>query len=422
MILIVRLLAVFFLGISFALRQLTEFLLRIAPDVFAPVIEWPKPDGNFPVGTQEMEICNHPTDNAQRLMARLWYPAQSIEGCARRAYFGPPAELNAMSRGLEGLLTKVLMRRLGQIKTWSYEKAEIVGGQPLSVILFSHGFTGYVGQNTHLCEHLASHGYLVVAIAHPHGASIVRYPDGAVTRQTAAMVKRLITPRYLIDMMSLRKALPRQDRLDLLRRIACSPLSDEDGRWAGNISAAISCLSSMEAPPEIAPVMAMADWNRVGLVGMSLGGSASVTAANRDLRAHAAVNLDGMQQGDSLLDTPSRVPVLVLHGQQALSADGMTCTQYYYESPEVGSENAEIQRWLVHGANHFDFTDMTAFGRGPVRKMLHLGQIDGMAMLAATAACVRDFLDMYLRGRQQKGEQPLTSQYSFMSMVEGRST
>lgn len=417
MTLLIHVLSASHRGLSVALRLLTGILLRIAPGYFAPVIDWPKPEGPHPVGTRDMEIPRG--SGSRRLMARLWYPADSVAGCQRRAYFGDDPELDAMALGLGGLLPAALVRRLGLIRTWSYEAASIIGGERLPVIVFSHGFTGYVGQNTHLCEHLASHGYLVVSLAHPQGASVVRYPDGDVTQQTRAMAQRLVTPQYLMGMLSLGRTLPPQKRLKVLRQIAQNPLADEAQRWSENISDAIGGLSGPQTLAEVGRVMAMADWSRIGLVGMSLGGSASASAAHTDSRVRVAVNLDGMQQGRTLLDASIRVPILVIHGRQALSADGTSCTQYHYQASGTDDARVVAQRWLVPDANHFDFTDMTVFGHGFVRTMLHLGRIDGTLMLNATAALVGNFLDTHLRNAELLDEQSTIARYPVLTPVHG---
>jgi predicted dienelactone hydrolase len=54
------------------------------------------------------------------------------------------------------------------------------GGWP--VVLFSPEFGVEHELYTGLVEDLASHGYVVVAIAHPHDASIVEFPDAQCLR------------------------------------------------------------------------------------------------------------------------------------------------------------------------------------------------------------------------------------------------
>ena len=59
------------------------------------------------------------------------------------------------------------------------------GGWP--VVLFSPGFGVERELYAGLVEDLASHGYVVVAIDHPHDASIVEFPDGHVVVPSSQM-------------------------------------------------------------------------------------------------------------------------------------------------------------------------------------------------------------------------------------------
>src|SRR5207247_2561409 len=55
------------------------------------------------------------------------------------------------------------------------------------VVLFSPGFGVERELYAGLVEDLASHGYVVVAIDHPHDASIVQFPDGHVVAPSSQM-------------------------------------------------------------------------------------------------------------------------------------------------------------------------------------------------------------------------------------------
>src|SRR6476646_138342 len=59
------------------------------------------------------------------------------------------------------------------------------GGWP--VVLFSPGFGAERELYAGLIEDLASHGYIVVAIDHPHDAGIVEFPDGRVVIPASPM-------------------------------------------------------------------------------------------------------------------------------------------------------------------------------------------------------------------------------------------
>src|SRR5207244_7460681 len=62
----------------------------------------------------------------------------------------------------------------------------------------------YVG----LVEDLASHGYIVVAIAHPHDAGIVQFPDGHVVVPkaqmdiAAALAVRVADTRFVLTQLA----------------------------------------------------------------------------------------------------------------------------------------------------------------------------------------------------------------------------
>ncbi len=48
------------------------------------------------------------------------------------------------------------------------------------VVIYSHGYTSFLGQNTALMEELASHGYIVYSAQHTYDSSPVVFPNGDV--------------------------------------------------------------------------------------------------------------------------------------------------------------------------------------------------------------------------------------------------
>lgn len=390
------------------LRLIVGILLHIAPERWLPPVRWPKPDGPHSVGTRSMDLPVFESNGARRLMARIWYPAEPMEGSNRRSYLGSEEEQEILVRGIAPLVPVMIGHRIARTLTWSYVDAPCIHAEGLPVVIFSHGYTGFTEQNTFMCEHFASRGYIVISLAHPSGASVVKYSDGTSVTLTKAQIKKLVPLQFVADMSSLFKAAPLH-RPAILQRLANSPMGEENDRWNEDIFSAITFLSGADVNDPVAKILRIADWSRLGLVGMSLGGSASASAAHQDSRVRAAVNLDGMQQGRSLLNAQIRVPFLVLHCQQSLRADGTTITQEYY---------GNAQRWVVRGASHFDFTDFTIFGHGIVRTALSLGSIDGVRMLKLTAAMTREFLDIHLSDSHQKVNQPNWEQHRELIKVE----
>jgi predicted dienelactone hydrolase len=114
--------------------------------------------GAFPVGVRTVTLV-HPDQldlNSQQRVARkltveLWYPATSVTDHALANY---PS-----------------MTKSGQpfvIKGNAYRNLAPAAEKLLPVVVLSHGYPGNRTLMFYLAEHLASHGYLVAAIDHPH--------------------------------------------------------------------------------------------------------------------------------------------------------------------------------------------------------------------------------------------------------------
>ena len=106
---------------------------------------------------------------------------------------------------------------------------------------------------TGLTEDLASHGYVVVAIDHPHDAAIVQFPDGHVVIPSSQMdITRALEVRVA-------------DTVFLLNELARLTRS---GAFAGRL-----------------------DLSRVGMFGHSLGGAAAASTmlVDRRIRGRALI-------------------------------------------------------------------------------------------------------------------------------------
>lgn len=359
---------------------------------------WSLPAGEHAVGVRDAVVSGigpAATDG----VIRVWYPALEGTGAAPRAYFGGVEEQEGMVRGLRSLLSASGARAFGSRRTASHPDATPIGsGSP--VVVFSHGFTGFVGQNTHLCEHLAAAGYVVVSVAYPGAAAAVVAPDGAVRVMTRAERRRLTSDEFVRTMLALLTARPIAEEDEALERATgVDSLAAENARWTRHLSAVLDALVPAESRPtrvdaETARVLDGADWSRLALVGMSFGGSTSANVAQVDQRVAAVVNLDGLQQGRELWQRDVRVPTLMMSSAGSLLRSGRTVNELHYQA--VGSQ-APVHRVLVPDARHFGFTDLVEFGSGPVRRLLDLGTVDPGRMLSLVADTTQAFLDAALR-------------------------
>lgn len=148
----------------------------------------PPPDptalGPYPVGVTRIEL--HDDARGRTLLTEVWYPAaESARGATPSApgeYLPPELAFLADNATLD--LTAV-------------REAPIATDGPFPLIAFSHGSGGIRFQNTFQMEHLASHGYVVVAPDHQGNT----YFDSSGTFDQLS-IDRPLDIRYLLDAFS----------------------------------------------------------------------------------------------------------------------------------------------------------------------------------------------------------------------------
>lgn len=108
------------------------------PTAEAPWVE-PGTWGPYDAGVTTLEIVDA---RGKELTVEVWYPAQAIEGDEPDPYPVLPISMDA------------------------YRNAPAAAG-PFPLVAFTHGHIAIRFQSAFLCEHLASHGFVVVAPDHP---------------------------------------------------------------------------------------------------------------------------------------------------------------------------------------------------------------------------------------------------------------
>ena len=281
-----------YLALSVAAVAAALVLVAASSAAPAPGVHVPSPTGRFHVGTRSMAL----TDRARRepeqakqprsLVIQLWYPAAATGRPA--AYLSPAvARFIAKSNGVSpALLQGVTLDAIADAAP-----LQRPGGWP--VVLFSPGFGVERGLYAGLTEDLASHGYVVVAIDHPHDAAIVEFPDGHVVIPGSQMdIQRAHTVRVADTRFVLTE----------LARLARS------GVFAGRL-----------------------DLGRIGMFGHSLGGAAAASTMLVDRRVRAGADLDGLLFGQVRTSGLSR-PFLLMNGEPGFAAtrtgpgSGRSCT------------------------------------------------------------------------------------------------
>ncbi|HEY0915504.1 MAG TPA: hypothetical protein VGE22_11585 [Solimonas sp.] len=402
---------------------LAKLLRRAAPSLFMPRPEWEPLPGPHPVGVRDVDLLDtHRPEperpgERRRIMARVWYPAAPHSQPRRRFHSAEEAAWFATNgpRAVRDL------EALSDIETWSAQDAPALPGPArFPLLLFSHGLGGSVSQNTHLCERLASCGYVVVSITHPFGGASLRYASGD---------EALVTPQLLKRRFDLAQLAPIVTQVRLARTaqaaaraasglLTVAGLKPELRIWVDDTSAVLDLLQAGETSPAITDVLRLVDFSRVGALGMSFGGATSAAVAQRDERIGAAVNLDGNQFGDELWDTTIRVPLLELRSDEAMIESGGSFNNFHYERFAESGTSGRVWRYHVRGSTHAGFTDMVLLGSPLQHRLMNLGRIPGTRMTALMFDLTRRFFDRHLKDDAAAWESEPSARWTELQKID----
>jgi predicted dienelactone hydrolase len=396
--------------------------VAVAAIILFPVAPLPKPQGQFPVGVRTFEVADArrpglfaaKPNEPRRLLVRVWYPAGATAGLTRRPYFTDP-EANTTGRGMGELVGfPPFFTYLKHVRTNSWVDAPLSpGAKALPVVIYSHGYTSFLDQNTVLMEDLASHGYVVFSVQHTFDASPTVFPNGDVAEvdpELREMSKAQAKPtRAQIDALAgatldarLNGQLAiRQDGLAKQDRITRSGVV-----WADDRRFLHDQLQARAVPAEVAQIIAASNIDRVGEMGMSFGGATAGTICMTDPRCAAGINLDGGDFPFQAFDAAMPVPFLMFHsdlGNMARSmgaeppAPARSFNEFSYEPFATAGTRSDIYRISLKDSHHLGLSDFSLFVRRPLRDPL-FGSAPSGTMIGAQDAFVRGFFDKHLRG------------------------
>jgi len=227
----------------------------------------------YAVDRTRAETYTADPNDVRELMLYLWYPVE--RGAATPSAPWLEGDLAAAVAGLFG----VNPAAFAAIRVHAVTDAPLAGAQPAyPVLIFSPGdVLSHPVFFSAFAEQLASHGYIVVGIAHTYTAFVSAFPDGRVIPQLRAANP---SNPVLGDE-------PPYDKLQHTweKAQAVLAVTSADALFV------VDCLSALNASdPLLAGKLGL---ERVGIFGHTLGGATAVEAAARDPRIKAAAALEG---------------------------------------------------------------------------------------------------------------------------------
>jgi pimeloyl-ACP methyl ester carboxylesterase len=377
----------------------------------ARTLEAPAPTGSYAVGRMFMVWTDSsrrdPVDTTRprELPVWIWYPAAHAPTTEREPALPPAWE----ARRIETLTPKLgpaVARAAGPLKVHARIAAPWqASASRRPVLLFTPGLGWLASDYSVLLEDLASHGYVVVGLASPGFADVVRFADGREVVRTLGIGEKIGTDQAIVH----------ADAAFVLRRLRT--LADDPHNLLHD----------------------RIDLERIGVFGHSLGGTTALMLAARDSTVHAAVNIDGDPMGDVVGIAP-RQPLLLISSESPTIAEappGIPADRL--ELMRQGLERSEQRRtndWLhnsasarrayrvrVLGTHHLNFEDAalaSAWLTTPKERWMRVGPIDGARGLAVTAEVVRAFFDVQFGRDDERSFDALTRRLPEIRLENGR--
>ena len=399
---------------SMAERVILAVILAAVLQV-PPPFELPAPTGVSPIGTTSWHVSDGRQETfagpgvQRQVEVMAWYPTATLNGS--RDESGRGATLAPYLReGLSevqdfaGLVSapRSVWDRLADLKTHATLDAEPQGGSAkFPVLLFSHGYGSLPSAHAALLEDLASHGYAVLSIVHPYESLAATLQDGRVV----SLLDEKGAPRQGYfevvrewekedeTMATVTSATGEDEQRRLLREyVSAIPKTTAAlHRWVDDTSLVLDRLSSLPSASAAGKLAARLDLTRIGVFGHSMGGVTAGQFCVQDRRCRAGLNLDGIPQSGTMIDTPLNRPFLMVYSARPGRLGASDAIYKRAAKPYI--------RVDVAGTLHLSFIDMI-FWPGPLRDRGAFGKIAPERAAAITRAIVREYFDQTLLGRK----------------------
>lgn len=278
----------------------------------------------------------------------------------------------------------------------------------LPLVVFSHGAFGYYQSNTSTYMELASNGYVVVSLDHPHHSLFTQDTAGKMILADQGFIRSVMEIGNSMDPNAdaEEKLSLYQDWMELRTADIGFVLDEIEAAKAAGEMSDIWFLSE-ESRSSIQPLLEKIDMKSVGLMGHSMGAAASAALGREREDISAVIDLDGTMLAEYvgvadgrfvISDQPYKLPILEFVNWETRNQ------LLEYLSDEEDYPNTKVMKHAVTGfsvmirdTKHMDFTDLPLLSPF-IGKMLGSGQRDTKETMTIVNSIVLDFFDCYLKG------------------------
>ncbi len=379
-----------------------RFSFNFAIVDFAPCINYhqsmtkntPVPTGKYAVGTLTYTVKNDrpevmASSKMRSVASRVYYPVlkKSVENLTKARYMS-----REMARGVKKTFLAPLnydkLEAEGKNTSECYENAEKIPGEKFPLIVFNHGYFSYREANSFLCIELASHGYVVVSVAHSMEGICTEFDeetdDGKFVLYDKRITKKTYEPfwRGVFAALKVSKAKGTHEELscmfDDFQNKYCRFLQGRLDEWVKDTKAALDY-----AKKNLSDLI---DFEMgIGAAGHSFGGDVAYKLCTSDPDFVCGVNIDGALFGD-YKDTVLQKPFMQISGNDN---ENIVSRVYLHHSKPV-------YKVLFKDMKHMGFCDMKYY----VPMKSTVGKLQPEAMHENLCKCHIEFFDAFLKRKK----------------------
>lgn len=285
-----------------------------------------------------------------------------------------------------------------------YPETESGSTERFPLVVFSHGAFGYYQSNTSTYTELASNGYVVAALDHPHHAFFTKDTDGNTVivdmgfMNTALTLNEETGDETLYALYTEWMALRTADMgfaLDAIKAAVTAGATDEN--W----------FVTEQETGAVLSVLNMTDIGRIGLMGHSMGGATSVALGRERDDVSAVIDVDGTMLGEytgiadgklTVREEPYTVPVLAFDNWDSYNdMEEYAAQGGIHPNAELLKNASAGYQTTVRGSKHMDFTDLPLLSP-MLGNMLGSGERDTKETMTIVNSLVLRFFNCYLKG------------------------
>lgn len=288
---------------------------------------------------------------------------------------------------------------------------EVPQGVPDSfpLVVFSHGAFGYYQSNTSTYMELASNGYVVISLDHPHHSLFTQDTSGRIILVDQGFIRSVMEIGNSTDPNAgaEEKLSLYQDWMELRTADIGFVLDTIHAVKTAEDISDVWFLSEGRSRDSILSVLEKTDIQSVGLMGHSMGGAASAALGREREDVSAVIDLDGTMLAEYagvvdgkfvISDQPYELPIL-----EFVNWETRNQLQEYL-SDEEDYPNTRVMKYartgfsvVLRDTKHMDFTDLPLLSPF-IGKMLGSGNRDKKESMMIVNSIVLDFFDCYLKG------------------------